>query len=38
MSTADQTATVQTKRFRGTAVHIKIKEALELGGLAYVSQ
>lgn len=38
LSTADKTATVQTKRFRGTAVHTKIKEALELGGLAYVSQ
>lgn len=34
ISTADQTAVVETKRFRGTSVHNKIKSALELGGNA----
>ena len=34
ISTADQTAVVETKRFRGTSVHNKIKNALELGGTA----
>ena len=34
ISTADQTAVVETKRFRGTSVHNKIKSALELGGTA----
>ena len=32
IATADETAVVQTKRFRGTSVHKKIKNALELGG------
>ena len=31
ISTADQTATVETKRFRGTGVHNRIKTAIELG-------
>ena len=31
ISTADQTATVETKRFRGTGVHNRIKSAMELG-------
>lgn len=31
IATADQTATVETKRFRGTGVHNKIKSAMELG-------
>ena len=31
IATADGTALVQTKRFRGTGVHNKIKNALELG-------
>ena len=32
IATADNSAVVQTKRFRGTSVHKKIKNALELGG------
>lgn len=32
ISTADKTATIETKRFRGTSVHHKIKTAMELGG------
>ena len=32
---ADQTAIIQTKRFRGTNVHNKIKQALEIGGKRY---
>lgn len=31
IATADQTATVETKRFRGTGVHNRIKSAMELG-------
>lgn len=36
LAVADGSAVVQTKRFRGTSVHIKIKNALELGGNIYV--
>jgi DNA (cytosine-5)-methyltransferase 1 len=32
VATADGTSTIETKRFRGTSVHNKIKDALELGG------
>ncbi len=32
IATADESAVVQTKRFRGTSVHKKIQSALELGG------
>ena len=32
ISTADKTSTIHTKRFRGTAVHSRIKTALEMGG------
>lgn len=32
ISVADKTAVIQTKRFRGTNVHQKLKEALEIGG------
>ncbi|MGE9876168.1 DNA cytosine methyltransferase [Hornefia butyriciproducens] len=32
ISVADDTATVKTKRFRGTSIHNKIKDALEMGG------
>lgn len=32
ISTAENSAVVPTKRFRGTRVHSKIKEALEIGG------
>lgn len=35
LSVADNTSEVFTKRFRGTNIHQKIKNALELGGLAY---
>lgn len=34
LATADKTAVIETKRFRGTGVHNKIKNALELGGTA----
>ena len=34
LATAESTAVVETKRFRGTSVHNKIKNALELGGNA----
>ena len=34
IATADKTAIVKTKRFRGTSVHNKIKSALEMGGNA----
>lgn len=35
VAVADDTATVKTKRFRGTSVHARIKNALELGGNDY---
>lgn len=35
ISTADGTSTVETKRFRGTGVHKKIRNAMELGGSSY---
>lgn len=35
VAVADNNATVNTKRFRGTAVHSKIKCAIELGGTDY---
>lgn len=35
ISTADKTSTVETKRFRGTSVHNRIKNAMELGGSSY---
>lgn len=35
LSVADQTSLVQTKRFRGTNVHNKIRNAIELGGNLY---
>ena len=31
IAVADQNAVVETKRFRGTSVHNRIREALELG-------
>ncbi|MCD8321471.1 MAG: DNA cytosine methyltransferase [Oscillospiraceae bacterium] len=34
VAAAENTAVVETKRFRGTAVHNKIRDALELGGTA----
>lgn len=37
IAAADSTAVVPTKRFRGTDIHKKIKEALELGGNSYVA-
>ncbi len=36
LSVADHTASIQTKRFRGTDVHQKLKEAIEIGGSSYV--
>ena len=35
LSVANNTAVVQTKRFRGTNVHNKIRNAIELGGSLY---
>lgn len=35
LSVADQTAAIQTKRFRGTDIHQKLKEAIEIGGSSY---
>ena len=35
LSVADNTAVVQTKRFRGTNVHNKTRNAIELGGSLY---
>ncbi len=35
ISTADNTSTIETKRFRGTSVHNKIKNAIEMGGRQY---
>lgn len=34
IATADKSAIVETKRFRGTSVHNKIKSAIEMGGNA----
>ena len=35
ISAADQTAAIQTKRFRGTDIHQKLKKAIEIGGSCY---
>ena len=35
LSVADNTSSIKTKRFRGTSVHQKLKEALEIGGNSY---
>ena len=35
VSTANRTSTIETKRFRGTSVHNRIKNAIELGGNSY---
>lgn len=35
ISTANRTSTIETKRFRGTSVHNRIKNAMELGGNIY---
>lgn len=35
ISTANRTSTIETKRFRGTSVHNRIKDAMELGGNSY---
>ena len=35
ISVADKTSLIQTKRFRGTNVHNKIRNAIELGGNVY---
>ncbi|MBQ5327846.1 MAG: DNA cytosine methyltransferase [Oscillospiraceae bacterium] len=38
IAVADQTAEVQTKRFRGTNIHQKLKTALEIGGSCYANK
>ncbi|MCM1026760.1 MAG: DNA cytosine methyltransferase [Roseburia sp.] len=35
IATADRTSTIETKRFRGTGVHSRIRNAMELGGSSY---
>lgn len=35
ISTANRTSTIETKRFKGTSVHNRIKNAMELGGNSY---
>lgn len=35
IATANKTSTIETKRFRGTSVHNKIKNAMKLGGSSY---
>lgn len=35
LSVADKTATIQTKRFRGTDIHQKLKKAIEIGESRY---
>lgn len=35
IATADKSAVIKTKRFRGTSVHNRIKNAIELGGSSY---
>lgn len=35
ISVADNTAEIQTKRFRGTDIHQRLKEAIEIGGSRY---
>ena len=35
VSTANKTSIIETKRFRGTSVHNRIKNAMELGGHSY---
>lgn len=37
-ATADKTAFVETKRFRGTGVHNKLRNAIEIGGNTYVNK
>lgn len=34
IATADKTSMIKTKRFRGTDIHNRIKNAIELGGNA----
>lgn len=35
ISVADQSAGIHTKRFRGTDIHQKLKQAIEIGGNSY---
>ena len=34
IATADNTAVIETKRFRGTGIHNRIKQAIQLGGFS----
>lgn len=38
LSVADQTAAIHTKRFRGTDIHQKLKQAIEIGGSCYANK
>ena len=38
LSVADHCAAIQTKRFRGTDIHQKLKKAIEIGGSSYVNK
>ena len=35
ISVAERSSTIRTKRFRGTDIHQKLKEAIEIGGSYY---
>jgi len=38
LSVADQSAEIRTKRFRGTDIHQKLKQAIEIGGSCYANK
>ncbi len=38
LAVADQSAAIQTKRFRGTVVHQKLRDAIEIGGNHYANK
>lgn len=38
LAVADETASIKTKRFRGTDVHQKLKDAIEIGGSCYANK
>jgi DNA (cytosine-5)-methyltransferase 1 len=38
ISVADNSAEIYTKRFRGTDIHHKLKQAIEIGGSCYVNK
>lgn len=38
LSVANHSAEIQTKRFRGTNVHVKLRQAMEIGGIRHAHQ